>query len=64
MALKLQALPCFLQFQSDYGNGEILEVLGSCFSLVRIFGMCLQYLLKGLQADIKVVVQNAMLLTL
>ena len=24
----------FLQFESDYGNGEILEVLGSCVSLV------------------------------
>ena len=24
----------FLQFESDYGNGEVLEVLGSCVSSV------------------------------
>ena len=53
MALKLQALPCFLQFESDYGNGEVLMVLGSCFCLVGMFGMCLQYLLLCSNAEMK-----------
>ena len=47
-------LALFLQFESDSGNGEVLMVLGSCFSLVRMFGMCLQYLLKVTNAEMKV----------
>ena len=48
-------LALFLQFESDFGNGEVLVVLGSCFSLVRMIRMYVQYLLKSSNAEMIVV---------
>ena len=41
-------LALFMQFESDFGNGEVLVVLGSCFSLCLMFRMCLVSLSKCL----------------
>ena len=48
-------LALFMQFESDSGNGRVWEVLETCSSLVRMFGMCLQYLLKAPNAEREVV---------
>ena len=39
-------LTLFLQFEDDSEIGSVWEVLGSCKSLVLIFGMCLITLSK------------------
>ena len=54
----------FGQFEGDSGNERVLGMVGSCSSLCLIFGICLTSLLKGFLADMRVVVQNAMFLTL
>ena len=44
----------FWQFDGDFEFVEVLEVLGSCFSLVRMIRKCIQYLLKCSNAEMRV----------
>ena len=45
----------FEQFEGGSEFVEVLEVLESCASLVRMIRKCLQYLLKVSNAEMKVV---------
>ena len=52
----------FLQFESDFGNGEGLVVLGSCFSLCLMFRMCVITFSKAWLTDMEVGMSYAMFL--
>ena len=57
-------MPCFGQFNGDSVNERVLGMVGSCSSSEWMFRICLTSLLKGFLAEMKVVVPNAMFLTL
>ena len=54
----------FGQFEGDSGNGEAMEILGSCSSSEWMFRICLTSFPKHVLADMRVVRCYAMFLTL
>ena len=54
--------PVFVQFNGDFVNESVWDLVGSCSSSEWMFRICLTSLLKGFFAEMKVVRWYAMFL--
>ena len=60
--IQTAADPVFVQFNGDFVNESVWDLVGSCSSSEWMFRNCLTSFLKAWFAEMKVVVQNAMFL--
>ena len=50
-ATQTAGMPCFVQYNGVFVNGEVLKVVRSCLSSVMMFGMCSTSLSKLVLAE-------------
>ena len=50
-ATQSAGMPCFVQYNGVFVNGEVLKVVRSCLSSVMMFGMCSTSLSKLVLAE-------------
>ena len=58
------ASPVFVQFNGDFVNGSVWDLVGSCSSSEWMFRKCTKFLLKLLCAEMKVLLCYASFLQL